>query len=1069
MALIKGEKVYRNLQEQVYENTCDIKELLRMYGYHGPYTSTDVIPNDDLYNRAMYLIGTGMPYKVYQYSDITKRFTYIGDYNMDVGPEGPQGPQGPQGERGPDGKPASEIVNIETYDVVYKEDTTESKVRANFDDGHSNEFSVYAKNGSQGQEGPMGPQGPQGPKGEPGPAGKDGKDGLTTSITVNGNTYEQIDGNITLPDYSSSVEWNDINNKPNVVTLDTDQTITGNKKFTKFVNVYDDWLFDPSRYQMSRVAPGGLIFGEWNEHGITDGVQLSGYFVNNPDQPDIQIWKDHKRYYDLKWPSGSGTLARIEDIEMPPLPSNMATVDTEQDITAKKTFTAGLEATVVNATNINATNKIEAKTVFSTTTRGTDTLESYQTGGSLRTIRYYSNDTLEQGNLMPNTLSFINKSISGNPNHFDINFVNNKPKLYFNNFEKNTWIDYTLPHWNESNIGNNLEHKEYILATTEDISGLATKEEVTAVANDLSNHTSNDTIHVTASDKAEWSNKVNQEQIADMATKTDLNDYATKVELGDYELKSDAFSGDYNDLTNKPSIPTKTSELTNDSGFIDSSALTGLATETYANNAANNAANDAVNSLDQTLAQVAKTGSYSDLSDKPDLSIYELKSEAFKGNYEDLTNKPDLSVYELKSEAFSGDYNDLTNKPTIPVVEYPVTSVNSKTGDVVLAAADIKADNKTTVQSNITRIDAAITDVNNALDTEVTTRSNEIARVEGLIPDISGKLDKVTTQTSTAQVYYKTSGGTNKMLDCTTTDANYQSIMMRDTKGHCSIVDPVVNSDIANKKYVDEGLDNKLDKVTTTGNYNILYGVIAHNIQTTYPLTSDNVPNTVVSRDNSGQINVADPTSDENAANKRYVDTSIPDVSNMVTTDTAQTISAHKIFDDGSVDVAASGNTGKALRLYTGGIGLYDAGTNGTRKAYLTLPRTTGTLALTSDIYYQNNDKFVNTGFYNANGYLTGSGKEIGFTIILPKNLKNIKTITVNKLSCVIRGISGYLNGSSNIDYKTQTGITVNAYKSADNAVFIQIKMSNTTWGGTNNTPVSVAFPNGGLDITLNS
>ena len=240
MALIKGEKVYRNLQEQVYENTCDIKELLRMYGYHGPYTSTDVIPNDDLYNRAMYLIGTGMPYKVYQYSDITKRFTYIGDYNMDVGPEGPQGPQGPQGERGPDGKPASEIVNIETYDVVYKEDTTESKVRANFDDGHSNEFSVYAKNGSQGQEGPMGPQGPQGPKGEPGPAGKDGKDGLTTSITVNGNTYEQIDGNITLPDYSSSVEWNDINNKPNVVTLDTDQTITGNKKFTKFVNVYDD-------------------------------------------------------------------------------------------------------------------------------------------------------------------------------------------------------------------------------------------------------------------------------------------------------------------------------------------------------------------------------------------------------------------------------------------------------------------------------------------------------------------------------------------------------------------------------------------------------------------------------------------------------------------------------------------------------------------------------------------------------------------------------------------------------------------------------------------------------------
>ena len=225
MALIKGDKVYRNLQEQVYENTCDIQELLRMYGYHGPYTSTDVIPADDLYNRAMYLIGTGMPYKVYQYNDLTKRFTYIGDYNMDVGPEGPPGPQGPQGEQGPDGKPASEIVNIETYDVVYNKDVTESKVRANFDDGHSNEFSVFAKNGESGPEGPMGPQGPQGPQGEP------GKDGIA-SITVNGNTYEPVEGNITIPDYPTSLEWNNIDNKPtNFVTTDTIQFISKDKIF----------------------------------------------------------------------------------------------------------------------------------------------------------------------------------------------------------------------------------------------------------------------------------------------------------------------------------------------------------------------------------------------------------------------------------------------------------------------------------------------------------------------------------------------------------------------------------------------------------------------------------------------------------------------------------------------------------------------------------------------------------------------------------------------------------------------------------------------------------------------
>lgn len=37
-----------------------------------------------------------------------------------------------------------------------------------------------------------------------------------------------------------------------------------------------------------------------------------------------------------------------------------------------------------------------------------------------------------------------------------------------------------------------------------------------------------------------------------------------------------AFSGDYNKLTNKPTIPSKTSDITNDSDFITSSALSGL-------------------------------------------------------------------------------------------------------------------------------------------------------------------------------------------------------------------------------------------------------------------------------------------------------------------------------------------------------------------------------------------------------------------------------------------------------------------------------------------------------------
>lgn len=46
------------------------------------------------------------------------------------------------------------------------------------------------------------------------------------------------------------------------------------------------------------------------------------------------------------------------------------------------------------------------------------------------------------------------------------------------------------------------------------------------------------------------------------------------AEWANTPLSSVAFSGDYTDLTNTPTIPTKTSDLNNDSGFLDSSDIT---------------------------------------------------------------------------------------------------------------------------------------------------------------------------------------------------------------------------------------------------------------------------------------------------------------------------------------------------------------------------------------------------------------------------------------------------------------------------------------------------------------
>lgn len=56
--------------------------------------------------------------------------------------------------------------------------------------------------GTGGIQGPPGPQGIPGEMGPTGPKGDAGKPGLTTKVTVNGTTYTQSDGNISLPDYA---------------------------------------------------------------------------------------------------------------------------------------------------------------------------------------------------------------------------------------------------------------------------------------------------------------------------------------------------------------------------------------------------------------------------------------------------------------------------------------------------------------------------------------------------------------------------------------------------------------------------------------------------------------------------------------------------------------------------------------------------------------------------------------------------------------------------------------------------------------------------------------------------
>ena len=120
------------------------------------------------------------------------------------------------------------------------------------------------------------------------------------------------------------------------------------------------------------------------------------------------------------------------------------------------------------------------------------------------------------------------------------------------------------------------------------------------------------------------------EQLTDYAKKSELHGHSNKSVLDgitsskvtEWNNKS-TFDGNYNNLTNKPTIPTKTSQLTNDSGYLTK---------------------------------------HQDISHKADKT--ELHSHNNKSVIDEITSTK-ITEWNNKSD-FSGSYNDLTNKPTIP-------------------------------------------------------------------------------------------------------------------------------------------------------------------------------------------------------------------------------------------------------------------------------------------------------------------------------------------------------------------------------------------------------------------
>lgn len=184
-------------------------------------------------------------------------------------------------------------------------------------------------------------------------------------------------------------------------------------------------------------------------------------------------------------------------------------------------------------------------------------------------------------------------------------------------------------------------HADY--ATVTSVNELTTTVSGKADASDLNSHTNNAEIHVTDAERESWNAKSNfsgnYNDLTNKPSIPSINGLATEDYVDEKVVGITVESiGALPNTTVIPTVPTNVSAFTNDAGYLtEHQSLNGLATETYVD------------------AQIDAIDIPSALSDLTTDSTHRVVTDAEK------------TAWNAKSN-FSGSYNDLTDKPTIPSI-----------------------------------------------------------------------------------------------------------------------------------------------------------------------------------------------------------------------------------------------------------------------------------------------------------------------------------------------------------------------------------------------------------------
>ena len=190
-------------------------------------------------------------------------FSYVTDMS---GSQGIQGPKGDTGATGPAGTNGV-TPHIDSTTGNWFIGDTDTNVHAQGPQGIQGIQGIQGPQGETGATGATGEQGPQGIQGIQGPKGDTGD---PVTITVNSQTYTQSQGNITLPDYPTSVA---IDNKTIIQGQNGLETAIGgyeSEESTTF-NIQMDWDSTNSDFEnLDNYEIINPFYLELNKYSIND-------------------------------------------------------------------------------------------------------------------------------------------------------------------------------------------------------------------------------------------------------------------------------------------------------------------------------------------------------------------------------------------------------------------------------------------------------------------------------------------------------------------------------------------------------------------------------------------------------------------------------------------------------------------------------------------------------------------------------------------------------------------------------------------------------------------------------